>query len=129
MAVTGAEANVYRFDEFRLDVARGTLCGRDDTVLEVRPKALALLCFLVEHPGQLHSRAELLETLWPDVVVTDDSLTQCISDLRHAFGDRAAHILKTVPRQGYVLTAEVRTESPRQRLPRRRAPPPGALRC
>jgi DNA-binding winged helix-turn-helix (wHTH) protein/tetratricopeptide (TPR) repeat protein len=112
VAVTGAEANVYRFDEFRLEPARGTLHGPGDAVLEVRPKAFALLRFLVEHPGQLHGRAELLETLWPDVVVTDDSLTQCISELRHAFGDRAPHILKTVPRHGYVLTAEVRTETP-----------------
>ncbi len=118
MAATGAEANVYRFDEFRLDPARGTLHSRDDTLLEVRPKALALLCFLVEHPGKLHGRADLLDTLWPDVVVTDDSLTQCISDLRHAFGDRAPYVLKTVPRRGYVLTAEVTTES---RTP---APPP-----
>jgi DNA-binding winged helix-turn-helix (wHTH) protein/tetratricopeptide (TPR) repeat protein len=114
--VAGAEAQatVYRFDAFRLDVARERLHGPGrgpgDTILEVRPKAFALLRFLVEHPGQLHGRAELLETLWPDVVVTDDSLTQCISDLRHAFGDRAPHILKTVPRRGYVLTAEVRTE-------------------
>jgi DNA-binding winged helix-turn-helix (wHTH) protein/tetratricopeptide (TPR) repeat protein len=123
VAATGAEANVYRFDEFRLDPARGTLHGRDDTVLEVRPKALALLCFLVEHPGKLHSRADLLETLWPDVVVTDDSLTQCISELRHAFGDQAPRTLKTVPRQGYVLTAEVRTESP---TPAPDAPPSAA---
>src|ERR1700733_2007217 len=107
-AVAGAEAQaaVYRFDEFRLDVARGTLLGLGDAVLEVRPKAFALLRFLVENSGRLHGRADLLETLGPDVAVTDDSLTQCMSDLRHAFGDRAVHILKTVPRRGYVLTAE-----------------------
>ena len=102
------QPTAYRFDEFRLDVARGTLHGPGDTVLEVRPKAFALLRFLVENPGRLHGRAELLETLWPGVVVTDDSLTQCISDLRHAFGDRAPHVLRTVPRRGYMLTAEVR---------------------
>ncbi len=118
MAGAEAQATVYRFDAFLLDVARGTLHGPGDAVLEVRPKAFALLRFLVENPGKLHSRADLLETLWPDVVVTDDSLTQCISDLRHAFGDRAPHILKTVPRRGYALTAEVTTES---RTP---APPP-----
>jgi DNA-binding winged helix-turn-helix (wHTH) protein/tetratricopeptide (TPR) repeat protein len=119
-SVAGAEsqAAVYQFDEFRLDVARGTLLDLDDAVREVRPKAFALLRYLVENPGRLHGRVELLETLWPDVAVTDDSLTQCMSDLRHAFGDRATHILKTVPRRGYVLTADVRAESP---IP---APPP-----
>jgi DNA-binding winged helix-turn-helix (wHTH) protein/tetratricopeptide (TPR) repeat protein len=126
-AVAGAEAQatIYRFDTFRLDVERGTLRGPGDAVLEVRPKAFALLRFLVENPGQLHGRADLLETLWPDVVVTDDSLTQCMSDLRHAFRDRAPHILKTVPRRGYVLTAEVRTESRAFASPPRPVAPSG----
>ena len=114
------QAAVYRFDEFRLDVTRGTLQGPGNATLELRPKAFALLHFLVEHPGRLHGRAELLETLWPNVVVTDDSLTQCISDLRHAFGDRAPHVLRTVPRRGYMLAAEVRTEAVAQ-------PPPPPL--
>ena len=126
-AVAGAEAHggVYHFDEFRLDVERGTLHGRGESVLTVRPKAFALLRFLVENPGRLHGRAELLETLWPDVVVTDDSLTQCISDLRHAFGDRAPHVLKTVPRHGYMLTAEVWTETTAPEPPQ---PPPSDRR-
>ena len=117
MAGADPQATVYRFDHFRLDTSRGTLHGPGDAILEVRPKAFALLRFLVENPEHLHSRTALLDTLWPDVVVTDDSLTQCISDLRHAFGDRAPLVLKTVPRRGYVLTAEVRPESSH-------APPP-----
>ena len=111
--MAGAEAHVgvYHFDQFRLDVERGTLHGPGESVLTVRPKAFALLRYLVENPGRLHGRTELLETLWPGVVVTDDSLTQCISDLRHAFGDRAPHVLRTVPRRGYMLTAKVSTDT------------------
>jgi len=111
VAEAEARPTVYRFDEFRLDVVRGTLHGPGDAVLEVRPKAFALLRFLVENPGRLHGRAELLEALWPRVVVTDDSLTQCVSDLRQALGDRAPYVLRTLPRRGYVLTAEVRPEN------------------
>jgi DNA-binding winged helix-turn-helix (wHTH) protein/tetratricopeptide (TPR) repeat protein len=111
VAEAEAQPTVYRFDEFRLDVVRGTLHGPGDAILEVRPKAFALLRFLVEHPGRLHGRAELLEALWPGVVVTDDSLTQCVSDLRQAFGDRAPYVLRTLPRRGYVLTAEVRPQT------------------
>lgn len=110
MADAEVQATVYRFDQFWLDTSRGTLHGSGDVILEVRPKAFALLRFLVENPGRLHERATLLDTLWPDVVVTDDSLTQCVSELRHAFGDRAPLVLKTVPRRGYALTAEVRGE-------------------
>jgi DNA-binding winged helix-turn-helix (wHTH) protein/tetratricopeptide (TPR) repeat protein len=122
-AVAGAEAHVgvYHFDQFRLDVERGTLHGPGESVLIVRPKAFALLRYLVENPGRLHGRTELLETLWPGVVVTDDSLTQCISDLRHAFGDRAPHVLRTVPRRGYMLTATVSTDTTAPEPPQ--APP------
>jgi DNA-binding winged helix-turn-helix (wHTH) protein len=98
---------VYHFDEFRLDVARGTLQGLDRTDRPLRPKAFLLLRHLLEHPGRLHERDELFEALWPGIVVTDDSLTQCISDLRRALGDRANHVLKTLPRRGYILIAEV----------------------
>jgi DNA-binding winged helix-turn-helix (wHTH) protein/tetratricopeptide (TPR) repeat protein len=108
----GKEEPAYRFDEFRLDIARGTLRGPGGTELVLRPKAFSLLCHLVMNPGRLLRREELLRALWPDVAVTDDSLTQCVSDLRRAFGDRAASILRTLPRRGYVLVAEVRREAP-----------------
>jgi DNA-binding winged helix-turn-helix (wHTH) protein/tetratricopeptide (TPR) repeat protein len=98
---------VYRFDGFCLNVARGTLSGPDGSELALRPKAFALLRYFLEHPNRLHRREELFEVLWPGVVVTDDSLTQCVSDLRRLFGDRANQILRTLPRRGYVLAAEV----------------------
>ena len=106
--VVGERSVAYRFDEFVLEPARGTLRGPGGADLALRPKALALLTHLLENPGHLLRREDLLEALWPGVVVTDDSLTQCVSDLRHAFGVRATQVLRTVPRRGYVLTAEVR---------------------
>jgi DNA-binding winged helix-turn-helix (wHTH) protein/tetratricopeptide (TPR) repeat protein len=111
VAKTESTPTVYHFDQFRLDLAKGTLHGPGDVILEIRPKTFALLRFLAQNPGRLHGRAELLETLWPNVVVSDDSLTQCVSDLRHAFGERAPHVLKTLPRRGYVFTADVRPEA------------------
>lgn len=100
----------YRFDRFLLDIRRGTLSGPDGTALRLRPKSFALLQYLVERSGQLFGREELLRILWPNVAVTDDSLTQCIGDLRRAFGDRAGEILRTMPRRGYMLTAAVTRE-------------------
>jgi DNA-binding winged helix-turn-helix (wHTH) protein/tetratricopeptide (TPR) repeat protein len=98
---------VYRFDRFFVDLMRGTLRGPEGTDLPLRPKAFSLLCYLLEHPGELHTREDLFEALWPGVIVTDDSLTQCVSDLRRALGDRAHHVLRTLPRRGYMLTADV----------------------
>lgn len=106
------EPGTYRFDEFRLDALRGVVLGPDGTELRLRPKTFALLRHLLDHPGQLLGREELLEALWPGLVVTDDSLTQCIGELRQAFGSRAAQILRTVPRRGYMLTAAVRRDGP-----------------
>jgi len=102
---------VYRFDRFSVDLVRGTLRGPDGMDLALRPKAFSLLCHLLEHPGRLHRREDLFTALWPGVIVTDDSLTQCVSDLRRALGDRANQILRTLPRRGYMLTAEVDRET------------------
>jgi DNA-binding winged helix-turn-helix (wHTH) protein/tetratricopeptide (TPR) repeat protein len=117
---------VYRFDQFCLDLARGTLRGPGDVDLELRPKVYAALRYLVEHPGVLHRRDALLEALWPDVVVSDDSLTQCMSDLRRALGDRAGAVLRTLPRRGYVLVASVTRENAVLGEPRPAPPPPPA---
>jgi DNA-binding winged helix-turn-helix (wHTH) protein/tetratricopeptide (TPR) repeat protein len=106
------EFRTFSFDEFRLDAARGVVLGADGTELRLRPKTFALLRHMLDHPGQLLGREELLEALWPRMVVTDDSLTQCVGELRHAFGGRASQILRTVPRRGYMLTAAVRRDGP-----------------
>ncbi|WP_198384747.1 transcriptional regulator [Roseomonas sp. KE2513] len=104
------DGKAYRFEGFLLDTVRGTLFGRDHVAIPLRPKTFSLLAYLLERPGRLMGREELMDTLWPGLVVTDDSLTQCISDLRKAFGGSASAVLRTVPRRGYILAAEVRTE-------------------
>lgn len=109
------DSALYRFDEFQLDPIRGVVLGSDGVELHLRPKAFALMRYLLDNPGRLLGREELLDALWPDVVVTDDSLTQCMSDLRHAFGPRAPKVLRTIPKRGYMLAAEVRRDAvPRQ---------------
>ncbi|UFN50088.1 winged helix-turn-helix domain-containing protein [Roseomonas sp. OT10] len=106
------DPGTYTFDGFRLAAERGALLGLDGVELRLRPKTFALLRYLVDHPGRLLGREELLEVLWPGVAVTDDSLTQCVGELRQAFGSRAAQILRTVPRRGYMLTAAVQRDGP-----------------
>ncbi len=102
---------VFRFDEFCLDTTRGTLRGPGGAELVLRPKGIALLRYLLERPGVLHAREALLDALWPGLAVTDDSLTQCVGDLRRALGDRATAVLRTLPRRGYMLATPVRREA------------------
>lgn len=66
-----------------------------------------MLKFLVQNAGRLISKEELIGTVWPDTAVTDDSLVQCLIDVRRALGESGPRLVKTVPRRGYIFDAEV----------------------
>lgn len=105
-AVTEGTGSGWRFDRFELDLQRGTLSAAGQKIA-LRPKTFALLSHLVAHAGRLISKDELLDTVWPGVVVTEDSVIQCVGELRAALGDRAQQLIKTVTRRGYMLDAAV----------------------
>jgi predicted ATPase/DNA-binding winged helix-turn-helix (wHTH) protein len=96
----------YQFGEFTLDVARGCVLKAGEEI-KLRPKVYEALKYLVEHPGRLIGKQELMQAVWPDAFVTDDSLVQCTLELRRALDDRSQRLLKTVPRRGYLFSAEV----------------------
>ncbi|MBB4648762.1 adenylate cyclase [Aminobacter niigataensis] len=94
--------SVFEFAGHTLDLKQGRLRnGAGDVTL--RPKSLALLTYLVRNPGRVIDKHELIEVVWPDVVVSDDSLSQCLKDIRVALGPRAEGFIRTVPRRGYIL--------------------------
>lgn len=98
-------AAVFRFAGFTLDLHSGLLSdGRAPIAL--RPKSMELLTVLVRQAGRVVPKDELMETVWPSVYVTEDSLTQCIHDIRRALGERSATLLKTVPRRGYIFSRD-----------------------
>lgn len=100
----------YQFGEFTLDVSRGSLFkGRAE--VKLRPKVFEALKYLVENPGRLIAKEELIGAVWPDAAVTDDSVVQCTVELRRALDDRGQLLLKTVPRRGYVFAARVIQEA------------------
>lgn len=88
-----------RIGDHDLDLQRGTLL-RDGEPVHLRAKTFALLSYLARNAGRVIGRDELLTAVWPDVIVTEDSLTQAISELRRVLGDSA---LRTLPRRGYSL--------------------------
>jgi len=93
-----------RYAGFVVDLDRGEL-RVGGTAVSLRPKTFALLAYLAGRPGRLLTKDELIEAVWPDVIVTDDSLVQCVSELRAALGDDGQRLIKTVPRRGYLLDA------------------------
>jgi adenylate cyclase len=98
--------DVYSFEGYTLDLSRG--CVRNaDLEVQLRPKSFELLRYLVTNAGRLISKDELVNAVWPNVIVSDDSLAQCVSDVRHALNDPDRRIIKTVPRRGYLFAAPV----------------------
>ena len=96
----------YKFGEFTLDIEKGCVLRAGEEI-KLRPKVYETLKYLVEHPGRLIGKQELMQAVWPDAFVTDDSLVQCTLELRRALDDRSQQLLKTVPRRGYLFTADV----------------------
>ena len=96
----------YQFGGFTLDLAKGCVFKGIQEV-KLRPKVYEALKYLVEHPGRLVGKQELMQAVWPDSFVTDDSLVQCALELRRALDDREQQLLKTVPRRGYLFAAKV----------------------
>lgn len=98
---------VLRFDRFTLNLASRTLrVGGKDIIL--RPKAFDVLRHLAENAGHLVLKQDFHEVVWPGVAVTDDSLVQCIRELRRVLGDEEHRLIKTVSRRGYFLDSEPR---------------------
>jgi adenylate cyclase len=104
--VITTDPEAFCFEGFTLDLLRGCL-RREAQVIELRPKSFAVLCHLVRNAQRLVPKEELIEVVWPHVVVTDDSLARCVSDLRRALDDSQMRIVKTVPRRGYLLDIPV----------------------
>lgn len=102
----------FRFNGFVLDPARGVLLGADGAERTLRPKSYALLLFLLENAGRLVDRDRILAAVWPGVFVTDDSITQCVGEVRRALGEEGAGLLRTVPRRGYLFGGEVSRGTP-----------------
>ena len=97
----------WRFDRFTLDLGRRALLGPDGAEVPLRPKSFALLRLLVENAGRVVDRDAIMAAVWPNVVVGDESIAQCVRDIRKTLGDETQQVLKTVARHGYLLAAEV----------------------
>jgi TolB-like protein/DNA-binding winged helix-turn-helix (wHTH) protein/tetratricopeptide (TPR) repeat protein len=96
----------FRFAGYTLDMTRGALRNGEHAI-ELRPKSFEVLRYLVENAGRLISKDEIIQAVWSNVVVSDESLTRCISDVRAALADEQQRIIKTVPRRGYILDVQV----------------------
>lgn len=98
---------VLRFAGFEIDRQRADLRRPDGEAVRLRPKPFTMLSFLAANAGRVVGKQELMDAVWPNVVVSEDSLFQCIREIRAAIGDDRRQILKVISGRGYLLDAEV----------------------
>src|SRR4051812_10938768 len=98
----------YRFLEFELSEADFCLT-RGGQRIALEPKALRALTLLVSRAGRLVDKHELIESVWPDTFVEENTLTRTIALLRRKLGDNSqdSRVIETVPTRGYRFIAPV----------------------
>jgi TolB-like protein/DNA-binding winged helix-turn-helix (wHTH) protein len=101
--------HLYEFGPYRVDGVKRLLL-RDGQPVPVTSKVFDTLLVLIQRSGQVLQKDELMKALWPDTIVEENNLTQQISMLRKALGERAGdhRYVVTVPGRGYSFVASVR---------------------
>jgi len=108
---------MLRFGNVVLDMSRGSLRDGDGAEVALRPKSLDLLLALARNPGRIMSHDELFDSVWPDVTVTEDSIAQCVREVRRVIGDPDGRVLRTIVKRGYCLDVMVEAITPSGHAP------------
>lgn len=122
-------AETVTFRGFAFVTKSRELRTAEGKAVDLRSQSAEVLSALAARPGEIVSKDALMRAVWPDTFVTDDSLTQCIADIRRALDDDQHAIVETFPKRGYRLNADrleaanpndaASTERARSRYPRR----------
>ena len=98
---------MLRFAGFELDQRRAELRDAGGSPVRLRPKTFDMLYLFAANAGRIVSKQELMEAIWPNIHVGEDSLFQCIREIRTALGDEERSLIKVVSGRGYMFDAEV----------------------
>ncbi|WP_373635242.1 transcriptional regulator [Yoonia sp. SS1-5] len=96
---------IIHLGDFWASLKTKELQSGNGEIVPLRSQSTGGLALLAATPGQLVAKETLIEIVWADTFVTDDSLVQCIGDIRKALGDTDRKIVETVPKKGYRLNA------------------------
>jgi len=103
------QPQIYEFGDFRLDAGRRLLTRRDGQTVPLTPKPFETLLYLVSHSGAVLDKDELMRAVWPDQFVEENNLSQSISALRRALGEKPGQqrYIATVQGRGFRFVAPV----------------------
>jgi eukaryotic-like serine/threonine-protein kinase len=107
--MSSEQRRLYEFGPFLLDPGQRRL-SKDRTLIQVAPKGMDILIFLVEHKGEVVTKDDLIQSVWPNTFVEEANLSQNVFLLRKALGEKAQEnrYIATVPGRGYRFVASVR---------------------
>ena len=103
------KAMIYRFGDTSVDTLRAEV-RRAGERTPLRRKPFDVLVYLLQRPRRVVTKAELLDAVWGDRIVTEGSLKGCLTEVRAAIGDHERKLIRTVPRRGYILEAPFERE-------------------
>ena len=101
---------IYQFGDTSVDTLRAEI-RRDGENVPLRRQSFDVLVYLLQRPRRVVTKAELLDAVWGDRIVTEGSLKHCLMEVRAAIGDHERKLIRTVPRRGYMLEAPVTREA------------------
>ncbi|MEJ2617646.1 MAG: FlgO family outer membrane protein, partial [Ignavibacteriaceae bacterium] len=103
------DLQTFQFGNFVLEAGQHSL-KKGTQQIHLRPKAFETLLYLVKHHGSLVKKQDMLDDLWPNVIVTENTLSHCIDEVRRALKDDAQEptFIRTIPRVGFKFIAEVK---------------------
>lgn len=101
-----------RVGDFVLDLRSLDLRDASGRRVPLRAKASEVLACLAARPDEIVTKTEIASAVWPDLAVTDESLTRCIADIRKAIGDRDQRLIETHIGKGYSLSPGAAARSP-----------------
>ncbi|MDK1286238.1 winged helix-turn-helix domain-containing protein [Pseudoalteromonas umbrosa] len=108
----------YWVGEFYVDISRNQITRNQESQV-IAPKALSVLTYLAKNQGEVVCQEVLLSTVWPDTIVTTNSLQRSIAQLRKALGDdgKGQIYIKTHAKQGYSLECKVQWSTQLEQIP------------
>lgn len=111
------KSKVFQLGDVTFDPTTRTLSHIDGRSAQLRNKSKEVLGLLLETPNLTVSKTDIMNRVWSDVTVSDESLVQCIADIRKLIGAEAKRVVETVPREGYRINPTVQAEPPGRRAP------------
>lgn len=113
-SASASAGQVITIPGFQLDLAQALVRDAGGQEVRLRPQSFDVLHLLALNADRVVTKEELMQSVWTGTVVTDDSLVQCIKEIRLALNDREHRLVRTAPKRGYSL---VTAGAPRPQQP------------